>query len=224
MNIIKMLEILWGGVRSIPINFKLFPLGVALRFQIIISPFVKIKSLRGKIIIDNSKIKTGMIRIGFGEVGIFDKLFSRTILEIDGKIIFSGTANIGHGSKISVGKNGMLEIGENFIITAESSIVCFNNIKFGDNNLISWENLFLDNDFHKIKAIESNEVTNKGKKIMIGNNVWFGCRNTILKGTEVLNDTVIGANSVLNKKFLESNILIAGNPAKIVKKNIKWEN
>ena len=138
MNIKKIVVILCGGgVRSIPINFKLFPLRTALKFPLIISPFVKIKSLKGEIIIKNCEIKTGMIRIGFGDVGIFDRIFSRTIIQLDGKIIFYGDTSIGHGSKISVGENGILEMGENFTITAETSIVCHKKIKFGNNVLIA---------------------------------------------------------------------------------------
>ena len=211
-----------GGVRSIPINFKLFPLKIALRFPVIISPFIKIKSLNGKIIIKNCNINPGMIRIGFGDVGIFDNVLSRTIIQLDGEIIFYGKASIGHGSKISVGRNGILEIGENFTITAETSIICHKKIKFGNNVLISWENLFMDIDFHKIKSIENN-IINEPKEIFIGNNVWIGCRNTILKGSQILNSCVIGSNSLINKKFDKNNILIAGNPAKILKENIIWE-
>ena len=223
MNIKKMFVILFGMVRSIPINFKLFPLKVALKFPIIISPFVKIKSLKGKVIIKNCNIETGMIRIGFGDIGIFDQVLSRSILEIEGRIIFYGKAVIGHGSKISVGKNGILEIGNNFTITAETFIICHKNIKFGANNLISWENLFMDTDFHKIKNIEKNGTINISKEISTGDNVWFGCRNTILKGSQISNNCVIGSNSLINKKFYKDNILIAGNPAKILKENIVWE-
>lgn len=223
MNIKNTLVILWGGVRSIPINFKLFPLKTALKFPIIISPFVKIKSLKGRVIIKNYEIKPGMIRIGFGNIGIFDQILSRSILEIEGKIIFYGKAVIGHGSKISVGKNAILEIGNNFDIIAETSIVCHKSIKFGDNNLISWENLFMDIDFHKIKNLNEDNLDKELKKIMIGNNVWIGCRNTILKGTKVLDNSVIGANSLINKEFKKENVLIAGNPAKILKENIIWE-
>ena len=222
MKIKKTLEILWGGVRSIPINFKLLPLKTALKLPIIISPFVKIKSLKGKVIIKNYDIKPGMIRIGFGDVGIFDNIFSRTILQLDGKIIFYGKSSIGHGSRISVGGNGILEIGENFTITAETSIICHKKIKFGNNVLISWENLFMDTDFHKIKSIENN-IINEPKEIFVGNNVWIGCRNTILKGSQILNNCVIGSNSLINKKFDKNNILIAGNPVKILKENIVWE-
>ncbi len=66
---------------------------------------------------------------------------------INGIINFNGRRNIGHGSKISVGKDGILTFGQNFNITAESSIVCYNNISFGNNCLLSWDILIMDTDF-----------------------------------------------------------------------------
>ena len=64
-----------------------------------------------------------MISIGYGEVGIFDMKRSRSIWQVYGEVVFKGKANIGHGSKISVDKNGTLELGNNFKTTAESAIV-----------------------------------------------------------------------------------------------------
>jgi len=134
--------------KTIYINFKYFSLKKAIKLPILISRKVWLKNCSGKIEILGN-IYSGMIKIGFGEVGIFDKKYSRSILELSGKIIFNGNANIGHGSKISVGKDAILNLGNNFIITAESSIVCFKKITFGDNCLISWDDLFMDTDFHK---------------------------------------------------------------------------
>lgn len=223
MKLCKFIIIILGIVRSIPFNFKSFPLKIAYKLPIIISPFVCLKENNGIIKIENSKIEVGMIRIGFGGVGIFDSVFSRTIWQVSGTVIFKGKTNIGHGSKISVGKLGKLEIGDNFIITAESSIICHKSIRFGNNNLISWENLFLDTDFHKIYNLNRKEIININKEIIIKDNVWIGCRNTFLKGTNISKNSIVASNSVINKEFLEENILIAGNPAKIVKKNVKWE-
>lgn len=210
-----------GYMRSIPLNFKLFPLKIAYKLPLIVSPFVKIKSLKGVVKLESPIVKTGMLEVGFGNVGIFDSVLSRTLLDINGKMIFYGKAAIGHGSKISVGKDGVLEIGKAFHITAESSIVCHKKIKFGDNVLISWENLFMDTDFHKIRIL--NEINNEPEEIIIGDNVWFGCRSTILKGSKISDNSVVGANSLINKQFEENNVLITGNPSRVIKKNITWE-
>lgn len=211
-------------LRSIVFCFQKLPFKIALKCPILVSPFVKIKSNKGDIKIECSNITFGMIKIGLGDAGIFDSIFSRTIWQIDGCVKFKGNnVLIGHGSKISVGKEGELEIGENFTITAESSIVCHYKIKFGNNILISWENLFLDTDFHQIYNFKNKELINPNKSIVIGNNVWIGCRNTILKGTCINDNCIIGSNSLVNKKIKETNVILAGNPVKIVKENIYWK-
>jgi acetyltransferase-like isoleucine patch superfamily enzyme len=57
------------------------------------------------------------------------------------------------------------------------------------------------------------------KSIYIGNNCWIGMSSIILPGVRINGDNVIiAAGSVVTKTFEQSNILIAGNPAKIVKK------
>tara|TARA_B110000503_G_scaffold72285_1_gene111814 strand:- start:1009 stop:1188 length:180 start_codon:yes stop_codon:yes gene_type:complete len=57
---------------------------------------------------------------------------------------------------------------------------------------------------------------------MIGNNVWIGLNSIILKGVSVGDNTIIAAGSVVTKSF-GNNLVIGGNPAKILKRDIeKW--
>ena len=56
------------------------------------------------------------------------------------------------------------------------------------------------------------------KPVKIGNNVWIGANVVILPGVEIGDNTVIGAGSIVTKSFKEGNCIIAGNPAKIIKK------
>lgn len=219
----RIILLIFTILKSLILNIRLFPIKTAIKFPIICSPFVKIKSLKGKIIIDTKNIKRGMIRIGLGNIGIFDQFFSRSILEIKGKVIFKGDAYIGQGSKISVGETGVLKIGDNFNITAETEIVCHKEISFGNNVLISWNSLIMDTDFHRIYSSKFQKQMDYSKKIVIEDNVWIGCRNTILKGSKIKKGSVIGANSLVVNEFQEENVLIVGNPAQIKKKNIYWE-
>jgi acetyltransferase-like isoleucine patch superfamily enzyme len=145
----------------------MFTIKEALKFPIIVSKNVKFKSLKGTITI-KSEIKTAIIKIGFGDVGIFDKTRSKTILQINGELIFKGKASIGHGSKLSIGRNGILELGNNFAITAESEIISNKKISIGDDCLISWKVLIMDTDFHKIFDKNTNELLNKDREINIG--------------------------------------------------------
>jgi len=53
--------------------------------------------------------------------------------------------------------------------------------------------------------------------IVIGRNVWIGNNAIILKGTEIGDNSVIGAGAVVTGGKLPSNVVIAGNPARILK-------
>ena len=55
------------------------------------------------------------------------------------------------------------------------------------------------------------------RKIKIGNNVWIGSNATILQGITIGNGAIIGAGSVVTKD-VPPNHIVAGNPAKILKK------
>lgn len=215
------LEILLGLPKSIYINFRYLPINQAIKLPILVSWYCNLLECSGELKIDTSKIRTGMILLGIGNVGIFDKKSSRSILELSekSKITFNGKARLGNGFKIS--SNGNIIFGENFILTAESTIYCSREIIFGDNVLVSWETLIMDSDVHKL--YKDGEQKDNNASIKIGNHVWIGCRCTLLKGINILDNNVIAANSLINKSFLEKNVIIAGQPGKIVSKKIDWE-
>ena len=134
--------------------------------------------------------------------------------------MFMGNANIGHGSKIAV--DGELIIGNNFAITAESAIVCTNKITIKNDCLISWDVLIMDTDYHKILD-ENGSRTNPPSEILIGNKVWIGCRTIVLKGSKIPDGSVLGASTLLARVLEETNCIYGGNPAKLLKRNIRWE-
>lgn len=80
-------------------------------------------------------------------------------------------------------------------------------------------------DGHIIKDLNTENVLNtNNRSLKIGNHNWIGKYSKILgKNTVIGNNNIIGAYSVVTKSFDEENCVIAGNPAKIVKRNIDWE-
>ena len=196
----------------------------AIKLPVLLSSNVYLKKMEGKVTI-NAPLKSGMIKIGYGDVGIFDEKRSRTIWQVRGEVIFNGIADIGHGAKLSVyHPDAKLILGNNFQITAESSIVAVKEIEFGKDCFLSWDILIMDSDLHDIKN-ESGRIINKPKKITIGDHVWIGCRSLVLKGAAIPSNTIIGANSFVgNGSVLEgSNCSFAGNPIKCLKRNVDWE-
>ena len=206
------------NLKSIYFNFHYLPFNQAIKLPILLSNKVYLNCVNGELAIQG-KLKTGMIRIGFKNVGIFDQKYSRSIWEVSGKVVFQGNAFIGHGSKISVGPEGEIIFGKNFTISAESSIVSFKRIVLGDNCVLSWDILLMDTDFHKIMT-KSGVILNNPKEINIGANVLIGLRSVIFKGTTIPNNTVISALSNVRGKFKIENTIIGGNPAEVQLSNV----
>jgi acetyltransferase-like isoleucine patch superfamily enzyme len=178
-------------------------------------------NLKGSLEIE-SPINPGMIHIGYGNVGIFDRKRERSVLNIRGKIIFKGKCFLGTGIRLNIADSGILTFGHNVNITACSAIDCQREISFGDDCLISWENLFIDGDHHNIFDSDG-KLINAPQNISIGRHVWIGTRCLILKGTSVPENCIVAAGSLLNKAYTISNSIIAGSPAKAIKENISWQ-
>lgn len=60
----------------------------------------------------------------------------------------------------------------------------------------------------------------KGKAPKIGDNVYIGPGAMIFGDVTIADNISIGANATVNKSFYESNVVVAGTPAKIVKTNV----
>lgn len=45
----------------------------------------------------------------------------------------------------------------------------------------------------------------------------------LLKGTEIPDYTVVAGGAICTKKYTEANTIIAGVPAKVVKRDINWD-
>ncbi len=95
-------------------------------------------------------------------------------------------------------------------------------VKIGKNCAISWDIEFMAADCHTILD-EAGNICNMPKPIEIKDHVWIGCGVKICKGVTIAENNIIGMGSVVTKSFSETNCVIAGNPAKIVKHNVNWD-
>jgi len=214
----KILLLILALPKSFVFNLKYFPLSVAMKLPVLVSHRVWLKQLSGTVTLDKSSF--GSVLIGFNDVGIFDKVKSRSIWEVSGEVNFRGRAKIGHGSKLSV--SGILDVGDGFVITAESSIIANKHVKIGENVLVSWEVLIMDTDFHPIYCHD--EHINPDMKIEIGQNVWIGCRCIILKGSVIPDGNVIGAGTTVSNEIEVTSSILLGVPLRVVKSGITWSS
>lgn len=70
---------------------------------------------------------------------------------------------------------------------------------------------------------ENNIPINYPNTITIADHVWCGFDVRILDGVEIQSNSIIGMSSLVNKKYTESNIIIAGISAKIIRKKCNWD-
>ena len=220
MQIIEILNILVSIPKTIAFNFRYLPFSQAIKLPIWVASNCKI-SIKGKIVLMQTP-SLAMIRIGYHKVAIMEPN-EKTVMKVEktGTLIFEGSAHIGKGSKIYVPNNAKLKLGDNFAISASTQIFCQKSISFGRDIQFSWDCLVMDSDSHRI-YIEGEQI-NADKEISFGNKIWIGCRCTILKGSVIPDGCVIAATSCVTGKNFEANTIIAGTPAKSIKKISSWE-
>ena len=173
-----------------------------------------------------------------------DAIFSNSFFSSDAKVVSmygGGVLSIGdrcliHGSIVLERAASKIEIGENSFLGFSSTLNSRKAISIGNNVLIAEQCLIQDHNSHAIDyqtrrndinlAIARQVGNPKMDKdfsqviehpIHIGNDCWIGYRSIILKGVTIGDRSIIAAGSVVTNS-LPSDVIAAGNPAKIVKK------
>lgn len=89
-----------------------------------------------------------------------------------------------------------------------------NGIEFGNNVWVG----------PRVSIVSMNHDVNNYAKylvadpIVIGDNCWLGAGCTILPGVKIGDHVVVAAGAVVTQSFVENNVVLAGVPAKVVKR------
>lgn len=214
----------WEYFRSIPktvfFNLWFFPFRTAVRCPVFVSHRVLLKDLSGKIQL--GRIKTGIVKIGFGDIPIFDSRSAKSVLVLSGTMIFEGSAEIGPGCQIGV--TGELFVGDRFAVTAFSMIYAKTKITFGRDVMISWDVSVIDQDWHDI-CDANGTVLNPPKPINIGANVWLCCKTLILKGSNINDGIIIAAGTTFSGRTSVSNAIVGGNNGtRVIREGVFWKH
>lgn len=107
-------------------------------------------------------------------------------------------------------------LGEDCFINFNCTILDEAKVTIGNHAFLG-PNVSIYTACHPLDVERRNQFIEWAEPVTIGNNVWIGGDVTILPGVNIGDNVVIGAGSVVTKSF-PSNVVIAGNPAKIIKK------
>lgn len=124
------------------------------------------------------------------------------------------TFNCDYGCNIHVGKN--------FYMNYNSVILDVAEVRIGDNCFIAPQ-VGIYTATHPIDPLERTSGYEYGKPITIGNNCWIGGHATINPGVTLGDNVVIASGAVVTKSFGD-NVVIAGNPARVIKEIAPKEN
>ncbi len=130
---------------------------------------------------------------------------------------------------LSCNKRGSISIGDYTVIRSGSFLNADNQIAIGNFCFISSDVLIYDNNGHPtivclrreqlrrlhIEPVNNYEAAND--PVIIHDDVWIGNRAIILKGVTIGNGAIVAAGAVVTKG-VPARTIVAGNPAKVVKK------
>lgn len=192
-------SILLRVIKYIPVNsFRIFLLKKIFNYSI--GSNVEI----GKTIINCNKVTIGdNVNIANNNVIVCNELAIGNNTSIHSGNIIRGSANF------SIGNNSRIINNHHFDL--------WNNIQIGDNTWIAGKN----SQFWTHGSIHTKTKT-KNLSIVIKNNVYIGSVCSFAPGVLIESGNLIGLGSVVTSSFLESETIIAGNPALVVKHNIDW--
>lgn len=137
-------------------------------------------------------------------------------LIIDESCKISGNIHIRQGSCIKIGKHTTFVFVNLFALEKTPIII-------GEDCMFSSGIIIRNSDEHSIIDKISKQRINQASSVMIKNRVWL-CENVyITKGVMIADEVIVGANSLVTNNLTENYALFAGNPAKLIKKDVTWD-
>ncbi len=140
------------------------------------------------------------------EIGASPKFYN---VNIDIRCGDGQICKIGHGSTF---------YGTTIKLPERSGCIIGNDCMFS-NSINIWAS-----DGHSVLDANTLEILNcPTGPVVIGNHVWVGEGARITKRAQIYDNSIVSGGAVCYCDYVESNVVIAGNPGKIVKRGITWD-
>ena len=133
------------------------------------------------------------------------------------------------GELLIFAHGGKIEIGEWCYVGEGSRIWSADSIRIGDRVLISHNVNIFDSNTHPISASlrhkQFRDILTSGhpssirlsaNKVILENDVWVGAGANILRGVTIGSQSIVAIGSVVTKN-VPPNVIVAGNPARIIR-------
>lgn len=132
------------------------------------------------------------------------------------EIFGSAGKNLVVHSRLNVDYGKNIHVGDNFLANYNLTVLDIAPVNIGDNVWIG-PNTDIYTVNHPLTAKGRRNRLGIGKAVNIGNDVWIGGRVVICPDVTIGNGVVVAAGSVVTKD-IPDNVVVAGVPAKVIKK------
>lgn len=146
--------------------------------------------------------------------------------------VLIGTGSFLQNLRIEIGSGrwlcsrARLRIGDGFSIASQGRFILPNSgnlLEIGDNCMFSSNIVVRGGEYpHLVFDQKSGAYLDVSDGIFIGDHVWVGEGAFIGKSVTLPGDCIVGTRSVVTKRFDETHCVIAGNPARVVKRSVQW--
>jgi hypothetical protein len=150
------------------------------------------------------------LRVGRGVVILGRLRLARgTRLELGDRTRVRGKVIVNGGGRVVVGPDSLLN---------GCWILAGSEVTLGARCLLS-DCGITDSDFHHLDPLSRHLPPDASTRrpVRLADNVWVGAHALVLKGTDIGEDSVVGAGSVVRGE-VPRGVVVAGNPAQVVKK------
>lgn len=161
----------------------------------------------------------GQLRIGFRlkkKIPLPGRFRTGITLLKNSELITGKDVRIISGATIHALEGAYISIGDRTFVSYDSQIVAKKSIIIGSDCAISWNVTILDSDLH---IISNRKLENP---VVIGNHVLVGHGASILAGVKIGDGVIVGAGSVVTHD-IPAGAVVAGVPAKIIRKGVEWQ-
>jgi acetyltransferase-like isoleucine patch superfamily enzyme len=135
-----------------------------------------------------------------------------------GRLVIGDHVEVGALTTFAVASGGELLIGDRVFISGYCTVAAERHVSIGSESMLGEMVSIRDHDHDP--AYPPRSGRSQQADVRIGSRVWIAAKASVIRGTEIGDDAVIGAHAVVNLP-VPARSLAAGVPARIIRNEIK---